>query len=140
MSILAINGGQPLCGDELTIRQRAGASERENLLDMLDSGKWWRADGQWTRKLERMFARWHGARYGLAVTNGTHAPKLSLAAAGLTSVFSFGSSKRMASGESGALLTDRRSVFDRAKLLSDLVRVNDRHVSGGGVVRPDGSA
>lgn len=86
----AILGGRPLA----TPRMRAkwpvfGNPERDALLRVLESGKWWRggtrvemAKGV-TGRFERAFAKWHGARHGLCVTNGTAALELALRAGGV---------------------------------------------------------
>lgn len=57
--------------------------ERQALLDVLDSGVWWRTPGTKTLAFEQAFARYHQARYGIAVTNGTHALEVVLSAIGV---------------------------------------------------------
>jgi 3-amino-5-hydroxybenzoate synthase len=47
---------------------------------VLESGEWWRMAGSQVGEFEKEFAAYHNASHGLAVTNGTHAIELSLAA------------------------------------------------------------
>jgi 3-amino-5-hydroxybenzoate synthase len=51
-------------------------AERSGLLRALEQGQWWRMTGDEVRSFEAEFARHHGARHALAVTNGTHALQL----------------------------------------------------------------
>ncbi|MFA8435568.1 MAG: DegT/DnrJ/EryC1/StrS family aminotransferase [Marinifilaceae bacterium] len=53
--------------------------EKELILEVLESRKWWRMNGDKVVNFEKKFAECHGAEYCLAVTNGTHALELSLA-------------------------------------------------------------
>ena len=57
------------------------AREREALLDVLESGKWWY--GERVREFEEAFARFQDARFGITCVNGTAALELSLIAAGV---------------------------------------------------------
>lgn len=57
--------------------------ERKALLEVLDSKVWWRTPGTRTLAFEQAFARAHGARHGIAVTNGTAALEVALAALGV---------------------------------------------------------
>ena len=54
--------------------------ERDNLLAVLDAGGWWQGDGDAASTFAAEFAAFHGARYGMALTNGTHALEAALAA------------------------------------------------------------
>jgi 3-amino-5-hydroxybenzoate synthase len=47
---------------------------------VLESGEWWRMAGSQVVEFEKEFAAYHNASHGLAVTNGTHAIELALAA------------------------------------------------------------
>lgn len=58
-------------------------TERAALHRALEQGQWWRMGGTEVRSFETEFARQHGARHALAVTNGTHALQLGLEALGL---------------------------------------------------------
>jgi dTDP-4-amino-4,6-dideoxygalactose transaminase len=60
-------------------------AERKALLEVLDSRMWWRTPGTKTLEFEKAFAKFHGARHGLAVTNGTAALEVAMSAAGIVS-------------------------------------------------------
>jgi dTDP-4-amino-4,6-dideoxygalactose transaminase len=55
-------------------------AERTGLLTVLDSGAWWSGDGNAAAAFANDFARYHSARFGLAVTNGTHTIEAALMA------------------------------------------------------------
>src|SRR5687767_15049648 len=86
---LAIEGGEP------ALKTRPGSAwpisgdeERRLLLEVLDSGKWWRggyenpADSK-VGQFEEAFARFQDATYAVAVTNGTTALECAYKAAGV---------------------------------------------------------
>jgi len=54
--------------------------ERRALMEVLESRLWWRTPGTKTLEFERAFAAFHGARHGVAVTNGTAAIEVTMAA------------------------------------------------------------
>src|SRR5215831_988837 len=54
--------------------------ERRALGEVLESRVWWRTPGTKTLEFERAFAAFHGARHGVAVTNGTAALEVVIAA------------------------------------------------------------
>ena len=58
------------------------ADERElaAVQAVLESGQWWRMAGSHVIEFEKEFAAYHNASHALAVTNGTHAIELALAA------------------------------------------------------------
>lgn len=58
------------------------ADERElaAVQSVLESGQWWRMAGAQVAEFEKEFAAYHNAAHALAVTNGTHAIELALAA------------------------------------------------------------
>ncbi|QJT05502.1 DegT/DnrJ/EryC1/StrS family aminotransferase [Streptomyces asoensis] len=58
-------------------------TEREALERALAQGQWWRMGGGEVTSFEEEFAEYHGARYTLAVTNGTHALELALQTMGV---------------------------------------------------------
>lgn len=58
-------------------------TERAGLTRALEQGQWWRMGGTEVSSFEEEFARHHGARRALAVTNGTHALQLGLEVLGL---------------------------------------------------------
>ncbi len=55
-------------------------SERDQLLAVLEAGGWWQGDGDVAATFATEFAAYHGARHGLALTNGTHTLEAALAA------------------------------------------------------------
>lgn len=58
-------------------------TERAALERALAQGQWWRLGGGEVAAFEQEFADHHGARYALAVTNGTHALELALQTMGI---------------------------------------------------------
>lgn len=55
-------------------------NERTRLLATLDAGGWWQGDGTVAATFARNFAEYHGARFGMALTNGTHTIEAALVA------------------------------------------------------------
>lgn len=80
MSMLAIHGGAPAKTKAFPVWPQHDELERMALLEVLDSGNWWRSEGDKTAAFERAFADYHQAKHGIAVTNGTHAIEVALAA------------------------------------------------------------
>jgi dTDP-4-amino-4,6-dideoxygalactose transaminase len=80
-SRLALHGGAPAARREWPAWPVWGEAERTNLLDVLESGKWW--FGERIRQFEDAFARFHGVRYGVSCTNGTTAIEMGLRALGV---------------------------------------------------------
>lgn len=65
-----------------------GDEERENLLDVLESGAWWRGaharyDEGYVGRFERAWAEYCGVRHCLCVSNGTQALELALTSVGV---------------------------------------------------------
>jgi dTDP-4-amino-4,6-dideoxygalactose transaminase len=56
------------------------SGERDGLLAVLDAGGWWSGDGDVAARFAADFATYHGAAFGLAMTNGTHTLEAALAA------------------------------------------------------------
>lgn len=83
MSELALLGGTQTKGKAFPHWPQYDETERELLLEVLDSRKWWRTEGTKTRQFEQDFAAYHQAKYGIAITNGTHAIEVTLAAIGI---------------------------------------------------------
>ncbi|MEI6401106.1 MAG: aminotransferase class I/II-fold pyridoxal phosphate-dependent enzyme [Actinomycetota bacterium] len=76
----AVLGGAP-------VRQRDYPSwpvwdehERTALLDVLDAGGWWQGNGKVAATFATDFATYHGATFGMALTNGTHTLEAALVA------------------------------------------------------------
>lgn len=80
---LALLGGTPAKTKPFPPWPHYDESEREALLGVLHSRKWWRTPGDQTLQFEREFAAYHQARYGIAVTNGTAALEVTMAALGI---------------------------------------------------------
>jgi len=57
--------------------------ERRALEEVLESRIWWRTPGTKTLAFEREFAAFHGAKHGIAVTNGTAALEVTMLALGV---------------------------------------------------------
>lgn len=57
--------------------------ERKAVLDVLESAVWWRTPGTRTLQFEQDFSKFHGAKHGIAITNGTHALEVVMAALGI---------------------------------------------------------
>ena len=58
-------------------------TERQALNEVLESRVWWRTPGNRTLEFEKAFAKYHGAMHGIAVTNGTAAIEVVMAALGI---------------------------------------------------------
>ncbi len=88
MAELAINGGSKIIdrqiGSDWPIH---GDVERENLLGVLESGRWWRGGGEAetsrVTQAEEAFAAVQDAKHGVAITNGTQAIECALKAVGI---------------------------------------------------------
>ena len=83
MSQLALLGGKKSKSKPFPAWPQFDDTERRGLNDVLESRVWWRTPGTKTLEFEEAFARFHGARHGLAVTNGTAALEVAMAAIGL---------------------------------------------------------
>jgi dTDP-4-amino-4,6-dideoxygalactose transaminase len=80
---LAIEGGTPLHPTPFPSWPQWGEQEEQALAQTLQSGKWWAPEGSQVKRFEDEFAAYHGARYGVAVTNGSAALEVVLRAAGV---------------------------------------------------------
>ncbi len=76
----AVLGGDPVRTTDYPAWPVWDHDEREGLLAVLGAGGWWQGDGNVASLFAAEFASYHGARYGLALTNGTHALEAALAA------------------------------------------------------------
>jgi dTDP-4-amino-4,6-dideoxygalactose transaminase len=83
MSELALFGGPPAKTKPFPTWPVYDDRERRALLEVLESGIWWRTPGTQTRRFEQRFAQAHGARHGIAVTNGTAALEVAMLALGI---------------------------------------------------------
>jgi len=80
MSDLALLGGPKTKGSPFPPWPQYDENELEALQEVLESRVWWRTPGTKTLEFERAFAETHQARFGIAVTNGTAALEVTLAA------------------------------------------------------------
>src|SRR3954452_18649498 len=83
MSQLALLGGNKSKSKPFPVWPQFDDAERQGLNEVLESRVWWRTPGTKTLEFEGAFARFHGARHGLAVTNGTAALEVAMVALGL---------------------------------------------------------
>ncbi len=83
MPKLAIQGGRPAKSKPFPDWPIYDDLEREALSEVLESRDWWRTEGSKTLEFEQRFAEYHQAKHGIAVTNGTHAIEVALAAMGI---------------------------------------------------------
>jgi len=85
MSALALCGGKKSKSKPFPVWPYFDNEEEQALKEVLESRIWWRTPGTKTLEFEGSFARFHGARHGIAVTNGTAALEVTLAGLGITS-------------------------------------------------------
>src|SRR6059058_2119219 len=84
MSQLALLGGPKAKKKPFPEWPMYDDKERRALMEVLESRVWWRTPGTKTLEFEKSFAKFHGARHGIAVTNGTAALEVTIAALGIT--------------------------------------------------------
>jgi dTDP-4-amino-4,6-dideoxygalactose transaminase len=80
---LALFGGEPVKKTPFAPWPVFDDAERQALMDVLESRVWWRTPGTCTLAFEQEFAAYQQARYGIAVTNGTAALEVVMAALGI---------------------------------------------------------
>jgi dTDP-4-amino-4,6-dideoxygalactose transaminase len=80
MSELALFGGSKAKRKSFPLWPQYDDRERRALEEVLESRVWWRTPGTKTLEFEKAFAEYHGARHGIAVTNGTAALEVTMAA------------------------------------------------------------
>jgi dTDP-4-amino-4,6-dideoxygalactose transaminase len=83
MSALAMLGGKKAKGKPFPVWPHYDSNEDRALKEVLESRVWWRTPGTKTLEFEKSFAKFHGARHGIAVTNGTAALEVTIAALGI---------------------------------------------------------
>jgi len=94
MNRLALFGGTPVRSKPFPTWPVFDQAEEKALLQVLHSGKWWRyanpatgehAEGGWSKvaEFEQAFARFQGAKFGIACANGTAALEISLKSLGI---------------------------------------------------------
>jgi dTDP-4-amino-4,6-dideoxygalactose transaminase len=84
MSALALLGGTKSKTKAFPLWPHFDDGERRALNEVLESRVWWRTPGTRTLEFEQAFAKYHGARHGIAVTNGTAALEVTMAGLGIT--------------------------------------------------------
>lgn len=82
MAELAVNGGSRIREHPFPSWPRWDERERHNLLEVLETGKWWYGDK--VKLFEEQFAAYQDAKFGVTFTSGTTALHGSLVAAGVT--------------------------------------------------------
>jgi len=83
MSALALLGGSKAKCKPFPVWPQYDENERRALQEVLESRVWWRTPGTKTLEFEEKFAAYHGAKHGIAVTNGTAALEVTMAALGV---------------------------------------------------------
>ena len=83
MPELAINGGPPVRSADYPAWPDFDDRERELLLEVLDSRRWWATQGTKVRDFEARWGELHGTEPAVAVTNGSHAIDVALLALGV---------------------------------------------------------
>ncbi len=84
MSDLALLGGKKAKNKPCPVWPYYDSREEQALKEVLASRVWWRTPGTKTLEFEQAFAKFHGARHGIAVTNGTAALEVTMAGLGIT--------------------------------------------------------
>ena len=83
MAQLALFGGKPAKTKPFPVWPQYDEKERRALEEVLESRVWWRTPGTKTLAFEREFAAFHGAKHGIAVTNGTAALEVTMLGLGI---------------------------------------------------------
>lgn len=80
---LAIEGGTKVREKAWPVWPVYDEAEERAVLDVLHSGQWWSVGGRRVPEFEEAYARFHDAKYGVCVTNGTAALEVVLRALGI---------------------------------------------------------
>lgn len=83
MTNLALNGGKKTKERAFPVWPQYDDKEKRALQEVLESRIWWRTPGTKTLAFEKEFAHFHGAKHGLAVTNGTAALEVVMSGLGI---------------------------------------------------------
>jgi dTDP-4-amino-4,6-dideoxygalactose transaminase len=83
MAELALKGGKKARHKPFPLWPQFDDRERKALEEVLQSRVWWRTPGTKTLEFEKEFARFHGAKHGIAVSNGTAALEVTMSALGI---------------------------------------------------------
>jgi dTDP-4-amino-4,6-dideoxygalactose transaminase len=84
MAELALKGGKKSKQKAFPVWPQYDDAERKALTEVLESLVWWRTPGTRTLAFEEEFAKFHGAKHGIAVTNGTAALEVAMSALGIS--------------------------------------------------------
>jgi dTDP-4-amino-4,6-dideoxygalactose transaminase len=84
MSALALLGGKKTKNKPFPVWPFYDDKEEQALKEVLESRVWWRTPGTKTLEFERAFAKFQGTKHGIAVTNGTAALEVTMAALGIS--------------------------------------------------------
>jgi len=82
-SQLAIDGGEPVRRKPWPRWPEWDETDAQSMADVVRGGEWFAPSGTQVKAFEEAFARFHGAPYATACTNGTHAIEIALRAAGV---------------------------------------------------------
>src|SRR5882757_5139589 len=80
MAELALSGGRKTKQKSFPVWPQFDERERKALDEVLKSRVWWRTPGTKTLQFENDYAKFHGAKHGIAVTNGTAALEATMSA------------------------------------------------------------
>jgi len=83
MAELALHGGKKTKQKAFPEWPQYDDREHKALEEVLKSRIWWRTPGTKTLEFERAFANFHGAKHGIAVTNGTAALEVTMCSLGI---------------------------------------------------------
>jgi dTDP-4-amino-4,6-dideoxygalactose transaminase len=83
MAELALNGGKKTKQKAFPVWPHYDEKEGKALQEVLESRIWWRTPGTKTLEFEQAFAKFHGAKHGIAVTNGTAALEVVMSGLGI---------------------------------------------------------
>ncbi|RLE54017.1 MAG: DegT/DnrJ/EryC1/StrS aminotransferase, partial [Candidatus Methanomethylicota archaeon] len=79
----AIEGGKPVRSEPIVEFPKFTEKEIEAVVEVLKSGKLTMLVGEFTRNFEEEFAKYHGVKHAIAVSNGTVALHVALRAIGI---------------------------------------------------------
>lgn len=82
-NLLAVKGGKPAKTKAFHRWPYSDEQELANLKEVLAEESWWRVNGKKVEEFETKFARMHGVKYCLGVSNGTHALEIALQTLGV---------------------------------------------------------
>ncbi len=83
MAELALKGGKKTKQKAFPVWPQYDEKEKKALGDVLESRVWWKTPGTRTLAFEGEFAQFHGAKHGIAVTNGTAALEVVMSGLGI---------------------------------------------------------